>query len=187
MAALGTVLLHRHIPGAELAGSRLRLGGGVVLAAIVGILLAAVLAHTGALHQPSAAHGAAAGHLHHQRHGEAAIGITGASQELAESAVTLHQILAAYRTDLLADGRRNIHILAVAGVAQAALEIAVEITDYIFPGHIAFFHAVKLILHMRGKLQIGDVVKILLHPTGYRVTQRGNQQGLAFFFHIAAI
>ncbi len=68
---------------------------GELFAAVIVILLAGFLADAGALHEPAAAHRAAARHLHHQRLGEVALRPAGTGQEAAEPAGLDDQVPAA--------------------------------------------------------------------------------------------
>ena len=187
LTAQGTVLLSGHIPRHEIADA-LALAVIGELTAVVGILLAGALAGAAALHQPSAALGAAARHLHHQRHGKGTLRIAGAGQEGTEPALPLYQIAAAHRTQLLADGRLGADIIALLGVGQVlGKAVVIKLMQHLLPRQLALLHIIQPLLHIGGEFQVGNVREILLHPGGHRLAQIGDEQVLALLLHIAPV
>ena len=158
------------------------------LAAVVVILLACGLGSAAALQNAPAALGAATGHLHHQRHGEGTIGEARTGEEGAKATVTLHQILAAHRADLLGHRGLGAHIFARRRILQVGGKAAViEVAEHLLPRELTLTHIVQLLLHLGGELQIGDVGEVLLHPRRHRLAEVGNEEVLALLLHIAAL
>ena len=187
MAAHGAILLGWHIPCHKIADMVALFVVGK-LTAIVGILFAGGLAGAAALHKAAAAFGAAARHLHHQRHGKGTLRIPRAGQKWAEAALALHQIAAAHRAQLLADCGFGADIVAFLGLGQVpGKTIVIKLVQHLFPRALALFHIIQLLLHIGCEFQIGNIRKILLHPDGNRLAQIGNEQVFSIFFHIAAI
>ena len=161
-----------------------------MLAAVVGILLVGLLAGAGALHQPPAALGAAARHLHHQRHGEAALGIARAGQEAAEPAGLDHQVPPALGADLLADlvGHLDAGTLQIFfRLLQVLVKVSVKFPQHALPGRGALLHGVQLLLHMGGEFQIGDVGEFFLHQRRHHPAQVGDVEVLALLHDILPV
>ncbi|CAN3960242.1 phosphate ABC transporter ATP-binding protein PstB, partial [Dysosmobacter welbionis] len=156
----------------------------------VGILLTGLLAVAGALHQPPAALGAAARHLHHQRHGERALGVAGTGQEAAEPAGLYHQIPPALRADLLADLVGHLDAGAVQslfGVLQVLLKVPVELPQHVLPGGLSLLHGVQPLFHIGGEFQIRDVGEPLFHQGGHHTAQVGDAEVLALLHHVLPV
>ena len=186
MPAHGTVVLHRHIPGHEIAPGAF-VGGVEPLTAVIGILLAGLFADAGALHEPPAALGAAARHLHHQGLGEGALRISGTGQEPAEPAGLDYHIAAAYVALLLGDlvGDLQIYALHVLlHLLEIALETAVKLPQQLLPGDLAAFHLIQLVLHPGGELHVHNVREALAHQVRHHLAQGRDPQGLALLHHI---
>ena len=161
-----------------------------MLTAVVGVLLAGFPAGAGALEQPPAALGAAARHLHHQRHGEIALREAGAGQKPPEPAGLHHQIPPTDGADLLGDLVRHLDIdtlQILLRLFEVFLKIAVEIPEHGLPVHRALFHIVQLFLHVGSEFQVGDVAEALLHQLRDDPAQIGDVEVLALLHHILTV
>ena len=148
-----------------------------MLTAVVGVLLPVFLALSRPLHQPPAALGTAARHLHHQGHGEAAIREAGTGQEASEPAHFHHQVPPAlgahFRGHLV--GHLDAHALQVLlRLLEVLVEVPVEIPQDPLPGDAPPLHGVQLLLHVGGEFQIGDVGELILHQLRHHPAQVGD-------------
>ena len=148
-----------------------------MLAAVVGVLLPVFLALSRPLHQPPAALGAAARHLHHQGHGEIALREAWAGQEAPKPSGFHHQIPPAFRAHFRGHFVRHLdaHALQVLlRLFQALVEVPVKVPQNPLPGDAAPLHEVQLLLHMGGELEVGNVGEFVLHQLRHHPAQVGD-------------
>ena len=184
MAALGAGLLHRHVPGHEVAPLGLVLVG-VVLAAVVGV------SPLGGLFEDlAAALGALAGHLDDDGLGVVALRPAGAGQEAAEPAGLIHQIAPALGADHVGHLVGHLDALAVQirlGLLELLLKVAVEVAQQAFPVHLAGLHLVQPLLHGGGEGGIHDVGEFVLHQAGDHLPQGSGAEVPALLHHVLPV
>lgn len=137
-----------------------------MLTAVVGVLLARLLALAGTLEQAAAALGTLAGHLHHQGHGEVTLGPAGAGQEAPKPPGLDDQVPAALGADLLRNLVGHLDALAVQlllSFVKLRLKVIIKCREHLLPVHAALFHLVQLFLHLGGEGGIHDVLELVLH------------------------
>ena len=189
MAAEGAIVLHRHIPGHEIALKGLVLAGHV-LTAVVGILLVVFLADASALHQPAATLGAAARHFHHQRHSKGAVRIPRAGQEPAKPARLDHQVPPALGAQFIGHlvGHLDAGALQILfRLLEALVKVPVEVPENPLPGGVPLLHGVQLLLHMGGELQIRNIGEAILHQFRHHPAQVGDMEVFPLLHHIFPI
>ena len=189
LAADGAVVLHRHVPGHEIAALGLHLAVQV-LAAVVGVLLVGLFAHTGALHQTAPALGAPAGHLHHQRLGEGALRPAGAGQKPPEPAHLHHHFPAAQVAHLVGLLVGHLDALPVQlglRLFQLRVETGVELAQHLLPLGLPRLHLVQAALHLGGEVGVHDVREFLLHQSRDHLAQGGGAQVFALLHHVLPI
>ena len=182
MAAGGTDVLYRHVPGHEIA-----LAGFV----LIGIILTAVVGKSplgGLFENFTAALGTLARHLDHDGLGMVALGPAGTGQEPAKPSRLEHQVPSALGTDHI--GHLVGHLDAL-GVLLGGLELlgkaAVEAGQDVPPVLLALFHLVQPFLHVGGKGGIHDVGEFLLHQAVDHLAQGGGTQVFPLFHHILPV
>ena len=189
LAALGAVVLRRHIPSHEVA-LLLGIAAGGEFAGIVRVLLVRLLAHAGALHHAPAALGAAARHFDDKGLGERALRVARAGQKAAKTPALDDHVAAADVALLLADliGDLESHALKrLLGVFKVALKAAVKAADDVLPRGLALFDGIELFLHAGGELHIHNVGKALLHQSRHHLAQRRGAQVLAVLDDVLAV
>ena len=157
-----------------------------MLAAVVGVLLAALFALSGAFKQPSAAFGALSGHLHHQRHGKVALRPAGAGQEPAKPPGFDDQVLSALGTKLLRHLIGDLDPLPVQvllRLLQLGVEPLVEVGQEGLPVGISLLYLVQPPFHLGGEVVVHNVVKFVLHQPGDHLPQGSGTEGLAPLLH----
>ena len=153
-------------------------------------MLASLLADAGALHEPSAALGAAARHLDNQGLGKGTLRVSRAGQKAAEAAGLDHHVAPADVALLLADlvGHLNIHALHVLlHLVEILIEIAVEFSQQSLPILVAGLHLVQLFFHVGGEFHIHDLGKSLAHEVIDHRSQGGHAQILTLLDHILPV
>ena len=161
-----------------------------MLTAVVGVLLARLLALAGTLEQAAAALGTLAGHLHHQRHGEIALRPAGAGQEAPKPPGLDDQVPAALGADLLGHLVGHLDALAVQlllSFVKLRLKVIIECREHLLPVHAALFHLVQLFLHLGGEGGVHDVLELVLHQAGDHLAQGGRTEGTALLHHILPV
>src|SRR5699024_7935231 len=142
-----------HVPGHKAA----------LRAALTGIISKAPLGL--ALEHAGAALGAAPRHMLHDGLGVLALREARACQEAAKAAVLDDHLPAAQLADLLGLLLGHLEAGVLEGflrLLHVLVEAGIEIGKHLLPGKLALLYLVELLLHMRGKGHINDILEALL-------------------------
>ncbi len=117
-----------------------------------------------------------------------AFGIGGARQEAAELSPLLHHGAAALFADLVCREFLSLQVLHVLrGLLQVLLELLVEISKRLNPGHLSFFDFVEFFFHSGGVLDIEDVLEVLHEHVGHNSAEFGGTELALVFLDILPI
>ena len=113
-----------------------------------------------------------------------------ACQEAAKAAVLDDHLPAAQLADLLGLLLGHLEAGVLEGflrLLHVLVEAGIEIGKHLLPGKLALLYLVELLLHMRGKGHINDILEALLHKPGDHLAQGRGPQALFLFDDIVAI
>ena len=119
-------------------------------------------------------------------HGLLALGKAGTGEEPAIAPETIHHRFSALLAGVIAGlSLGPLHV----GVRlfQRGLERPIKLVQHVHPIHVGFLNLVKLLLHMRSKLDVHDMREVLDQFEGDHLAASSRMQSLFFQLHVSPI